>query len=111
MSIKTSQPTKIDNASELPVFLKDLTLWHWIYFQRWHGHDPSRFEAQNRENFISVLNDAFRWVGKSAESKAVHWDDLPQNRQISVRLDGTGWIESIESDGLQRSLEARAMLD
>lgn len=97
---------KTSDAVESSLPLKDLTLWHWIYFQRWHGYDTSASERANRASFSSVLDAAFRWIDR--QDVIVDWDNLPESRQVNARLAGTDWSEV---DGLLRSLEARAMLD
>jgi|GEM_PF-3080869 len=108
MAKETRQKT---TAGDSPVFqtgLKDLTLWHWLFYLRWLGPDPSEHLAQNWKHFIAVLDDAVQWAGGWEKSKVAQPDDLPHSRQMNVRLASLPWLESADT---LRSLEARVMLD
>jgi hypothetical protein len=84
--------------------LKDLTLWQWQFFVKWRTQEEGAQKAQYWQEFCGVLESAVHWAGGSPAAYA----PPAYRRQTSVRIESIPWQAS---HGLQRTLEARALLD
>ena len=84
--------------------LKDLTLWHWQFFVKWRTQEEGAQKAQHWQEFCGALESAVRWAGGSPAAYAMP----AYRRQTSVRIESIPWQAS---QGLLRTLEARALLD
>jgi hypothetical protein len=91
-------------VSERGAMLKDLTLWRWQFFVKWRTQEEDAQKAQHWQEFCGALKSAVGWAGGSPVAYAMP----AYRRQTSARIESIPWQAS---QGLLRTLEARALLD